>query len=228
MCGTTSDNIISARLITASGELQIVDAGTPDLLWALKGAGQFFGLVTELEFSTFPLEIIGTSDGTVWTGTYIFDISQAQEVASALAGLMVDEENNASVLNIVSQHPVTRDPCVLTLASYFGSTSDAEKFFSPIVALNPAMTDAKRVDYTQLNDGIDIFCSKGDFKEFNLKGIPDFNPGAWGAVAQTFDDLTKECGDLVFGGYGFEFTTGKQKHIELDSAWAHRNVKVWM
>ncbi|KAG4411135.1 hypothetical protein IFR04_015734 [Cadophora malorum] len=47
-CGNTSDNVLSARLVTATGELITVDSNRSDLLWALKGAGQYFGLVTEL------------------------------------------------------------------------------------------------------------------------------------------------------------------------------------
>lgn len=76
LCGTTSDNIISAKLITATGELVTIDNSTPELLWALKGAGQYFGLVTELTLQACPLSTLGTNDGSIWTGTYIFEISQ--------------------------------------------------------------------------------------------------------------------------------------------------------
>jgi hypothetical protein len=83
ICGSTSDNILSARLITAAGELITIDNSTPDLLWALKGAGQFFGLVTELTLRTYPLSILGTDDGTVYTGTFIFDIPKVGELAKS-------------------------------------------------------------------------------------------------------------------------------------------------
>jgi hypothetical protein len=33
---------------------------------------------------------------------------------------------------------------------------------------------------------------------------------------------------MKMGGYGFEWTTGKQKEIELDSAWAHRDLQCWV
>lgn len=39
LCVNTSDNILSARLITAAGQLITVDSRGPDLLWAVEGAG---------------------------------------------------------------------------------------------------------------------------------------------------------------------------------------------
>lgn len=205
-----------------------MDSSTPDLLWALKGAGQFFGVVTEIEMQCFPLEIIGSSDGTVWKGTLGFPIDQAKEVASACGEMVHDEENNATVTFLITQHPVTHDPCVLVLLGYFGSTADADKFFEPLMRLGPMMVDAKRVEYIRLNDGLDIFCGKGGYKHFTLNGVPEFNAEPWTEIATIFGELTKECEDMLLGGYGFEFATGKQKLFDLDSAWGHRGVKVWM
>ena len=137
-------------------------------------------------------------------------------------------ENNAALAYILTQHPTTREPCLLVLAGYFGDTPEAERFFSPISSLGPMIADVKREDYTHLNDGIDPFCVKGGFKKFTLQGVEKFSAKPWGEIAEMFVQLTKDCDDIVTGGFAFEFTTGKQKHIELESAWAHRNVKAWV
>lgn len=206
----------------------MVDSSTPDLLWAIKGAGQFFGIVTEIEMEAYPLEILGSSDGTIWSGTLIFDIAKAGEVARVCAGMINDQENNSTLAGIITTHPVTKEPCVLVMAAYFGSTIDAENFFASLLALAPTVADTKREAYNRLNDGMDVFCGKGGYKHFVMYGVSEFSADPWRDIAHVFADLSKECKDMMLGGFAFDFSTGRQKDVELDSAWGHRDVKVWM
>jgi len=51
--GLTSDNLLSAELVTAAGEiLSVSDATDPELFWALRGGSGNFGVVTWFEFRT--------------------------------------------------------------------------------------------------------------------------------------------------------------------------------
>jgi hypothetical protein len=89
LIGRGSDNIISARLISAEGSIVEANETTnPDLLWALRGAGQFFGLVLELGIQTYPYSLLGTAGGSHSMTTFIFAPAQAEAVCHAINQLV--------------------------------------------------------------------------------------------------------------------------------------------
>jgi FAD/FMN-containing dehydrogenase len=53
--GMGCDNIVGAKLVDANGE--IVDA-SEELLWAIRGAGGAFGVVTELKIRTYDMPTV--------------------------------------------------------------------------------------------------------------------------------------------------------------------------
>ncbi|HEX4654434.1 MAG TPA: FAD-dependent oxidoreductase, partial [Mycobacteriales bacterium] len=77
-CGFTCDNLLSAELVTADGNVVTAsDTDNPELFWGLRGGGGNFGIVTTF---TFALHQIGPM---VWGGMIIFPPQRAGEVMRA-------------------------------------------------------------------------------------------------------------------------------------------------
>jgi FAD/FMN-containing dehydrogenase len=72
--GLTVDNLLSADVVTADGQLRIASATeNPDLFWALRGGGGNFGVVTSFEYKLHPVtEVLG--------GLVIHPLDQAREL----------------------------------------------------------------------------------------------------------------------------------------------------
>jgi FAD/FMN-containing dehydrogenase len=73
--GLTIDNLRSAEIVTADGEIhRASDEEEPDLFWAIRGGGGNFGVATEFEYQLHPFAL------EVLSGTIVWPIDQAREV----------------------------------------------------------------------------------------------------------------------------------------------------
>jgi len=72
--GTGAGNLLEAEIVTADGEVRIANACTnPDLFWAIKGAGNSFGVITRLTLRTHALP--------AFFGAVFFTIKAASDAA---------------------------------------------------------------------------------------------------------------------------------------------------
>lgn len=75
--GLGCDNLLSAELVTADGEIVRASADShPELFWALHGGGGNFGVVTSLAFKLYPLSTV-TVMSLVWRAEAGPDILKA-------------------------------------------------------------------------------------------------------------------------------------------------------
>ena len=64
--GTATDNLVSARVVTAAGDVLVASEDeNPDLFWGLRGGGGNFGVVTSFKYRLFPI-------GPMVTGGFVF------------------------------------------------------------------------------------------------------------------------------------------------------------
>ncbi|MEM7539966.1 MAG: FAD-binding oxidoreductase [Pseudomonadota bacterium] len=123
--GMTCDNLISAEVVTANGQVLNASATeNPDLFWGLRGGGGNFGVVTEFEFQAHPVkDIVGgmiihprEAAGEVYRFYRDFTRSAPLELTAYCA-----------MLSLPDGTPVTA-----IIGCFCGEQSDSEKVLKPL------------------------------------------------------------------------------------------------
>ncbi len=149
--GLACDNLLSAELVLATGEVVTADSTShPDLFWALKGGGGNFGVVTEFTFRLHPMP-----------GLYGGMILHPRENALAAIRHFRDVALNApDELGIFAAllHSPEGLPIVAYLPWYVGTESEASFSIEPLRTFGPPMADLTAqtpytVEQTSLDEG---------------------------------------------------------------------------
>jgi hypothetical protein len=132
--GASVDNLISANVITADGELRRASATEhPDLFWALRGGSGNFGVVTSLEYRLHPV-------GQVLGGMVLHPLDRAAEMLSFYRDFCptLPDEAEAFAALLTSPEGV---PMGAMLLGYNGPLEDAERILAPARQFGPPVAD---------------------------------------------------------------------------------------
>ncbi|KAL9580668.1 MAG: hypothetical protein Q9212_004356 [Teloschistes hypoglaucus] len=194
--GIACDNMLSAKIILANGRLVIVDEEhDPDLFWAIKGAGYYFGLVLEITMKIYPLSIFGTPEGQHWTGNYVYPIERAPEVFNVVESLAATSESQTAGLVMFVAPPPQRKPMIVVAPHYFGSLEDGPKRFQELSQLEPLMYSEKAPHVPNLSDHLDFACGKGGLRRFKLTGLQELKIENCLQLTKIFQQLVESCPD---------------------------------
>ena len=163
--GLTCDNLMRATLVTADGS--IVDAsldGDPELLWALRGGGGNFGVVTEFEYRVRPL-------GPMWFARYVVHLDEAAAALEAIDRYAADAPDEVVIFIVgpTSETPPGPDGVPAGPADHLGinvvcraTREVAEAAVAPIAALPGLKGGLESATYEQIQGG-------GELMPFGLR-----------------------------------------------------------
>jgi FAD/FMN-containing dehydrogenase len=119
--GMTVDNLRSADLVLASGELVRANASeNPDLFWAIRGGGGNFGIATSFEYQLHPIGpmIVG--------GMVVHPFSAARDVLRFYGDLITKAPDELTVAAALLTAPDGNKACGI-VAAYIGPLEAGEK-----------------------------------------------------------------------------------------------------
>ena len=161
-CGLSCDNLVSAEVVTAAGEIVNCDANThPDLFWAIRGGGGNFGVVSSFLFR-------GHAVNTVLGGPTFFEIEG--DVMRNYESLMRDAPEELNALCAIAWAPPVPfvpeewhfKPVIAVLSCWCGSEDEDENIPGTIAELGEVVGQALwRMPHPEMNTFFDELVPPG-------------------------------------------------------------------
>jgi FAD/FMN-containing dehydrogenase len=148
--GLACDNLLSAELITADGKsLRVSATDNPDLLWALRGGGGNFGVVTSFEYQLHPVAT------QVFAGELTYAPDRLKSVLEYLADYAARAPRELSLgLGIMGDEP--RDKYPVLSFCFAGDGRMAEKTIQSLrTETKPREDNVRGWDYVTLQSAFD-------------------------------------------------------------------------
>jgi len=142
--GLTIDNLLSADVVTAEGELvHANERENPDLFWGIRGGGGNFGVVTSFEFKLHP---VGPQ---VLSGLVVHPLDGAKEVLRSYRSFTADSPDELATWFVMRMAPPLpflppewHGKGILVLAMcYLGSLEEGERITRPLRSVGKPLAD---------------------------------------------------------------------------------------
>ena len=211
--GLAIDNLVSAEVVTADGQVRTASADeNPDLFWGLRGGGGNFGVVTDFEYQLHPF------DRNVLSGSIVWPYEQARDVLEFYAEAAADYSDEMYIGPTTATTPDGVRVIMMDVV-YNGDPAVGEKELEPLRKVGTPVADGVVLqDYMvmqTINDepfghGIRSYAKNGMVKEWT-QGLVD-------AMLEA-DDPRIFIANHVAGG-------AVKRVGELDTAFPHRNAEI--
>ncbi|MGJ8547657.1 MAG: FAD-binding oxidoreductase [Sulfitobacter sp.] len=142
--GLTIDNLLSAEVVCADGELRVATANQhPDLFWAIRGGGGNFGVVSAFEFALHP---IGPE---VLSGLIVHPLAEARGLLQSYREICARAPDELTIWVVMRQAPPLPfipeewhgKEVLIFAACYAGDMKDGEKALKQLRGLGKPIAD---------------------------------------------------------------------------------------
>jgi FAD/FMN-containing dehydrogenase len=221
--GLTIDNLVSADVVTAEG--QLVRASTeenPDLFWGIRGGGGNFGIVTAFEFSLHP---VGPE---VLSGLIVHPISAAADVLRFYRDFCAKAPDELTVLVVMRKAPplpflpteVHGTEVLVLAALYSGPMADGEKALAPLRAFGKPIADVIGLHpFAGFQTAFDPLLTPGARNYWKSHDLLSLDDGLLDTLLEYTATLPSPHCEILLAQMG-----GATKHVPADAtAYRHRD-----
>jgi hypothetical protein len=154
--GLVADNLLSAHVVTADGDLVTASAiEHADLFWGLRGGGGNFGVVVSLEYRLHPVT-------TVLSGLLLYPLDQAKAVLRHYDEFIKTVPDDLTIRSGVIQMPSDDAPVLFLSPTYCGALEAGERMLAPLRTFGKPLGDQiQPVPYGALIHTLDALFPKG-------------------------------------------------------------------
>jgi FAD/FMN-containing dehydrogenase len=132
--GFACDALVAAEIVTADGAIQLVDDDRdPELLWALRGGGGNFGVVTRFRFALTPMQ-------SVYGGRITFAGGAAREIFELLFELREMAPDELTVQAVLGRNE-SGGLGALVIGAWIGAADQGEAMFHPFRRRSDVVVD---------------------------------------------------------------------------------------
>jgi FAD/FMN-containing dehydrogenase len=226
--GMTVDNLESAEVVTATGEVVRATASEhPDLFWALRGGSGNFGVVTRFEFRLHP---VGPD---VLSGLIVYSISEAKSVLQQYREFMAKAPEELSVWTVLRQAPplpflpeeVHGTPVIVLALLYAGDPRQGEPLIEPLRKFGTPVGEHVGVQpYTTWQQAFDPLLTPGARNYWKSHNFSTLKDGLFDTVIDYIDKLPSPQCEIFFGALGGATT----RPTPESTAYAHRDAQFVM
>jgi FAD/FMN-containing dehydrogenase len=187
--GMAADNLLSAEVVLASGE--VVTAGEdsdPDLFWALRGGGGNFGVVTSFEYHAHPV-------ASVLGGVVLHPLAAAPQLFSfyrEFAAELPDELSTQAALLHAPDGSGTK-LCAIAVCHAGDDADRAEADIRPLRQFGSPVADMlQRMPYPVVNRGADWLFPAGALGYWKSAFFSELSDPAVGVMTEAFEQAPSE------------------------------------
>lgn len=204
--GLASDNLLGAEVVTADGQLILTDElHAPDLLWALRGGGGNFGVVTSLRVRVHPVAELSA-------GTVAFPWEQAEKVAVAFGKFQAAAPDGLTLTPAFSPGP-DGELALAMLYAWCGPASEDVRILETVKALGePSNVKVARTSYVQMLKDTEALVVPNVSALYRTVTLGELQPGAINAIIQAMDVRSSPLSYIVLHPFH-----GAGKRIALES-----------
>jgi FAD/FMN-containing dehydrogenase len=186
--GLSCDNLVSAQVVTADGSvLTAGESENADLLWALRGGGGNFGVVTAFDYRLHP---VGPE---VFVCFALYPAARAGEVLRFCERYLAEAPEELAPIGILGRVPDAEDfpaeahgePYVALLAPYPGDVAEGERVVAPLRELGDPIGDlSAAMDWTEAQAMLDEDYPHGWRYYWKSVNLPELSDEAIGRLIE--------------------------------------------
>jgi hypothetical protein len=171
VAGLAADNLLGAEVVLADGTVvTATEASEPDLLWALRGGGGNFGVVTSMTVRLHQVPV-------VCTGQVIFPFGQARDVLAGFGELIAGAPDELTVQAGFLSAP-DGTPVLFFLPTWSGAPDDSAPWVKRLESLGtPVMSAVGPAEYGEpLRRGDQMFARDGRHYAIRTRNLAALTP----------------------------------------------------